>query len=137
MVQLRDSRTKALSEYQKGIAKARLNVKVAKPKTLPEYLEPREVEALILQAAQAQARLIMLTQWRAGLRISEALKLRVPDLSFDADNPTVRVGEGKGRKPRYVPMHPELGAAFRSYLDYSTARRGPIFHASRSRPGAG
>jgi integrase/recombinase XerD len=105
---------------------------VAQRKTLPEYLEPREVEALILQAAQAQARLLMLTQWRAGLRISEALKLEVADLSFDADNPTLRIGEGKGKKPRLVPMHSELGAAFRNFLGYSSTRRGRIFNTSRS-----
>lgn len=90
--------------------------------SLPEYLEVREVDALLVQAAHAQARLIMLTQWRAGLRVSEALDLEVSDLNFDSDNPTVRVRQGKGGKARFVPLHPELAAAFRNFLDYSNAK---------------
>ncbi len=40
---------------------------------LPEYLERDEVNALIAAAPNPRARLIMLEQWRAGLRVSEAL----------------------------------------------------------------
>ncbi len=58
---------------------------------LPEYLLPDQVEALMKQAPNAQAEVLMLTQWRAGLRISEALGLEVGDLvdtidpDWDAD----------------------------------------------------
>ena len=54
----------------------------------------------------------MLTQWRAGLRVSEALALDVSDLSLDSDLPTIRVRSGKGSRSRVVPVHPELAAAF-------------------------
>jgi integrase/recombinase XerC len=74
----------------------------------------------------------MLVEWRAGLRISEALALEIPDLSFDQDNPAVRVRRGKGDKSRFVPMHPELAAAFRNFLDYSNTKRGRIFNVCRS-----
>ena len=37
---------------------------------LPEYLEMAEVNALIAAASNPKARLIMLEQWRAGLRVS-------------------------------------------------------------------
>jgi integrase len=114
------------------ILQSRASGDVAKRESLPEYLERSEVEALITLAPQAQARLIMLSQWRAGLRISEALTLEVSDLNFDPDNPTVRVRRGKGDKARLVPMHPELAGAFRSFLDYSNAKRGRLFTASRS-----
>ncbi len=77
---------------------------------LPEYLLSDQVEALMKQAPNAQAEVLMLTQWRAGLRISEALGLEVGDLDFadDGDNVTLRVRRGKGNKPRFVPLHPEL-----------------------------
>jgi integrase len=74
----------------------------------------------------------MLTQWRAGLRVSEALALEVTDLNFGHNNPTVRVRRGKGNRARFVPMHPELAAAFKNFLDYSNAKRGRIFSACRS-----
>ena len=47
---------------------------------LPEYLEMAEVNALIAAAPNPKARLIMLEQWRAGLRVSEALALEARDL---------------------------------------------------------
>jgi integrase len=101
-------------------------------KNSPEYLEPGQVEALLVQACHAQARLLMLAQWRAGLRVSEALALEVVDLKFGDSNPTVRVRSEKGNKTRLIPLHPELAAAFRNFLDYSNTRRGRIFSANRS-----
>ena len=86
----------------------------------------------MVQAPHAQARLVMLAQWRAGLRVSEALALEVADLDFAATNPTVRVRKGKGNKSRMVPLHPELTVAFRNFLDYSNTRRGKIFFANRT-----
>ena len=55
---------------------------------LPEYLERDEVNALIAAAPNPRARLIMLEQWRAGLRVSEALALEARDLHLDSDRPT-------------------------------------------------
>ena len=41
-------------------------------KRIPEYLEPDEVNAIIRAAPNPKAKLLMLEQWRAGLRVSEA-----------------------------------------------------------------
>ena len=73
----------------------------------------------------------MLCQWRAGLRISEALALEVRDLNF-TDNPTLWVRQGKGSKSRIVPMHAELSGALHTFLGYTDVRRGPLFTPSRS-----
>ena len=54
-------------------------------KTLPEYLEAHQVETLIWAAPNPRARLLFLIEWRAGLRISEALALQARDLSLDGD----------------------------------------------------
>ncbi len=67
---------------------------------LPEYLEFAEVNALIAAGPNPKAKLIMLEQWRAGLRVSEALALEARDLHLDSDRPTLVVRQGKGRKPR-------------------------------------
>ena len=42
----------------------------------------------------------MLEQWRAGLRVSEALDIEVRDLSLDTSTPTLRVRSGKGGASR-------------------------------------
>ena len=103
-----------------------------KPKPLPQYLEAHEVNAIIRAADDPRARLLMTEQWRAGLRVSEALALEVADLSLDTDSPTLRVRSGKGRKARVVPVHPELAAAFRMALSYGTVSDGRIIEAHRS-----
>lgn len=46
-----------------------------KGSSLLEYLESTEIQALIAAAPNPQARLLILIQWRAGLRVSEALAL--------------------------------------------------------------
>ena len=101
-------------------------------KKLPEYLEAHEAQALIRAADDPRARLLMMEQWRAGLRVSEALALEVADLSLDAELPTIRVRQGKGRKSRIVPVHPELGAAFSVALSYGNISEGRIIEAHRS-----
>ena len=113
------------------VLQQRASGSVAQRSTLPEYLEPSEVESLIHAAPHGQARLIMLAQWRAGLRVSEAVALEVADLSLDGDRPTLRVRRGKGSKDRIVPVHPELAAAFRQVIDFAGVRRGPLVSATR------
>ena len=102
------------------------------PKRLPEYLESDEVDAVIRAVEDPRAKLLMLTQWRAGLRVSEELALDVSDLSLDSDLPTIRVRSGKGRKARVVPVHPELAAVFRMALSYGNIAEGRLIEAHRS-----
>ena len=99
---------------------------------LPEYLEAHEIDALIRAAPNPRARLLFLIEWRAGLRISEALDLEVSDLSLNAENPTLRVRSGKGRRSRVVPVHPELATAFRLALSYGTVSDGRLVDVHRS-----
>ena len=80
---------------------------------LPEYLEADEVWAIVRAAVDPRARHLMLEQWRAGLRVSEALALEDSDLSLESNKPTLRVCSGKGRRSRVVPVHPELAAVSR------------------------
>ena len=91
---------------------------------LPEYLEAHEVDALIRAAPNPRARLLFLIEWRAGLRISEALAVEARDLSLDTDRPTIRVRQGKGSKARIVPVHAELHAALTSALQFGNVGRG-------------
>ena len=110
--------TKGESQRRRRIVQSRASGNVARRQTLPEYLEPSEVHALIEAAPHGDARLLMEIQWRAGLRISEALALEVADLHLAADPPVLRVRQGKGRKDRLVPIHSELLAALDNHICY-------------------
>ena len=89
-------------------SRSRFTKSPRKSKALPEFLEQAEVEALLRHAPHPQARLLMLMQWRAGLRVSEAIAITPADLTLESDQPTMRVRLGKGAKDRVAPIHPEL-----------------------------
>ena len=100
---------------------------------LPEYLESHEIDALLRAASNPRARLLFLIEWRAGLRISEALAVETHDLSLDTDRPTIRVRRGKGSRARIVPMHAELHAALTSALQFGNVGQDDrLVRASRS-----
>ena len=103
-----------------------------KGSNLPEYLERAEIEAVIAAAPNPLAKLLMLEQWRAGLRVSEALALEKRDLFLDSDRPTLRVRRGKGNKTRVVPMHPELQTALIAATSYGAIGQGQLIDVSRT-----
>ena len=102
---------------------------------LPHYLEPREIDILIDYAATDSkiAANFLLTMWRAGLRVSEAINLEARDLRFKTDRPQLHIRNAKGHKERYVPAHPELRRTLTEHCQY-TKRRGtlPLFIVERS-----
>lgn len=57
---------------------------------------------------------VLLLLYATGLRIGEALRLRLGDVDLEAD--TILVRETKFGKSRVVPFSPALGEAFRVYL---------------------
>ena len=69
-----------------------------KVKEPPEYLDKPEVDALMAAAPNPRARLLMLLQWRAGLRVSEAIAIERRDLSLGVDRPT-RAGQARQGLP--------------------------------------
>ena len=89
------------------------------------------LNALIAAAPNPKARLVMLEQWRAGLRVSEALALEARDLHLDSDRPTLVVRQGKGRKPRVVPVHPELQTALTAATSFGRVGQGRLIAVSR------
>ena len=100
-------------------------------KKLPVVLEVFEVDRLLQQPdittdLGLRDRAMLETAYAAGLRVSEVLDLRLPDL--DLEERIVRV-RGKGRKERLVPIGREAAAWLSRYLEGSrrrlAARRSP------------
>ncbi len=84
-------------------------VRARKPKRLPVVLTREEVAA-VLARLEGVPRLVGTVLYGSGLRLLEALALRVKDLDFDRGEITVR--DGKGRKDRRTM----LAAALREPL---------------------
>jgi site-specific recombinase XerD len=74
----------------------------------PEPLTPDEVWALVDACGRGPAgrrnRALIVTMWRAGLRVSEAIALAPKDVDLDRGH--VRVLHGKGDKSRIVALDP-------------------------------
>ena len=77
-----------------------------KPQKLPVVLSPEEVLQFLDCVAGTKHRAILTTCYAAGLRISEAVRLTVPDI--DSARMVIRVDQGKGQKDRYVMLSPKL-----------------------------
>jgi site-specific recombinase XerD len=88
------------------------------PGTLPAILSREEIERLIAHAANPKHRTMLLTIYSAGLRLNEALHLRVTDI--DSARMTIRVEQGKGGKDRYTVLSRRLRETLRAY--WTTAR---------------
>lgn len=102
-----------LPEYRRGRAPANKGKRYP-----PEILTAAEISAL-LEAfpggpSGARARALVVLLWRSGLRIAEALALRVQDVDVDARAITVLCG--KGAKRRVVGVDPQALGYLRDWL---------------------
>jgi integron integrase len=89
-------------------------VRVRKPKRLPVVLTPEEVAA-VLGRLHGVHRLVGHLLYGAGLRLNEALRLRVKDVDFARNEVTVRAGKGDRDRRTMLPaaLHGPLAAQVR------------------------
>lgn len=81
-------------------------------KRLPVVLSRREVAEVLLRMDGVEG-LVTRLMYGTGMRVNEALSLRVQDLSFDRSEITVH---GKGNKVRRVPFPAKLQSAVEQHL---------------------
>ncbi len=91
---------------------------VREPRRLPVVLSPEEV-ARLLDAARSSSpgglkyRAVLSVAYGAGLRASEVVSLKLPDI--DSERMVIRVEPGKGRKDRYAMLSEHLLHLLRTY----------------------
>ena len=83
------------------------------PKTLPVVLSRAEVLHFLGCVEDIKHQAILTTCYAAGLRISEAVRLKAN--SLDTQRMVIPVAQGKGRKDRYVMLSPKLHDMLREY----------------------
>jgi integron integrase len=86
-----------------------------KPQRLPTVLTVGEVNALLANLHDDDAGLVARLLYGTGMRLMEALRLRVKDVEFARGQITVR--EGKGGKDRVTVLPTQLVAPLRAHLD--------------------
>lgn len=91
-----------------------LRVPAKRSGRLPEPLSRDEVARLLAASKyNAKHRMLLMTAYAAGLRVSELVHLQVPDIH--SQRMLIRVNQGKGRKDRYTLLSPRLLCELRGY----------------------
>lgn len=84
-------------------------------KKLPNILSIEEVKRLFECAANLKHRVLLKTVYSAGLRISEAVKLKPRHIESDPSRMMIRIEQGKGKKDRYTVLSKYLLDELRLY----------------------
>ena len=84
------------------------------PNKVPTVLSPQEVFVFLDAIGGVKNRTVLTVCYGAGLRISEAVALRVRDI--DSARMLLRVENGKGGKPRFALLSPRLLEILRAYF---------------------
>lgn len=83
------------------------------PVPLPYVYSVEEVERLLKAPANPRDRLLLMTTYATGMRVSEVVKFQVVDI--ESDRMMIRVNQGKGKKDRYTVLSTRLLAELRDY----------------------
>jgi integron integrase len=86
----------------------------SKQRHIPSVLSPQEVQ-FILSHLEGRNKLIIQLLYGSGLRINEALRLRVNDIDFNLM--TVTVHDGKGRKDRTTLLSASVVGPLKAQID--------------------
>jgi len=103
--------------YEITLGRPRATFRVPLPKgaqKLPDILSREEVARLLAATTTLKHRVLLMTTYAGGLRVSEVVRLRVSDI--DAPRMVIRVEQGKGRKDRYTLLSSRLLDALRQYV---------------------
>jgi site-specific recombinase XerD len=101
-------------------------------KRLPNVLSKEEVTRLIDAAPNPKHRLLLMLLYSSGLRVGEAVRLRIDDI--DVERGLVRVRDGKGGKDRYTLLSTKALAVMRAYREIFGSRRWVFEGGRRGRP---
>ncbi|MBC8389027.1 MAG: site-specific integrase [Actinobacteria bacterium] len=102
--------------YRKTLGRENLALSIPlrkNPKPLPEVFSPDELVRLFSCIKNRKHKVMIMTAYSGGLRISELIKLRVSDI--DSKRMMIRIENGKGGRDRYTILSPRLLEELRSY----------------------
>lgn len=87
--------------------------RIKREKKLPVVLSYAEVQAILSGIGNIKHRAVLTTIYSAGLRLSEALHLKLTDI--DSQRMMIRVDQGKGNKDRYTILAQRTLDVLREY----------------------
>jgi len=79
----------------------------------PDIISKEEVKRIIQAPRNLKHRLLLMLIYSAGLRVSEAVTLKLKDLDFERN--LIHIQLGKGKKDRFVMLSRTIWAAYQEY----------------------
>jgi len=101
-------------KVMKGQRKIYMIDRPRKETFLPEVLSQEEVVKILNATENLKHKAILMTIYSAGLRISEAINLKIKDI--DSGRMQIRVEQGKGKKDRYTLLGNKTLEVLRKYF---------------------
>lgn len=95
----------AIKFFYQDVIEKQVNLTIARakePKHLPVVLSRAEIKRMLVVTENLKHRLLLAVAYGAGLRISEALNLKVADI--DAEELSIHIKDGKGKKDRITVL---------------------------------
>jgi site-specific recombinase XerD len=83
------------------------------PRKLPVVLSLEEVARFLGAISCLKHRVLLMTAYATGLRVSEVTQLRIADI--DSQRMVIRIRQAKGQKDRFVVLSPRLLEILRHY----------------------
>jgi integrase/recombinase XerD len=84
------------------------------PKKLPDVLAEEELVAIFSSVSNLKHRVLLMTSYSMGLRVSELVSLKLADI--DSKRMMVHIRLGKGKKDRFVPLSKKVLTILREYV---------------------
>jgi integrase/recombinase XerD len=107
----------AIKKYFVGVLVREWNTQMfPRPKSnheLPDIISKEEVQRIIEKVRMVKYKAFFIFLYATGMRISEALAVRVKDI--DSERLQIKIQKGKGHKDRYVDVPMELIEILREY----------------------
>jgi len=108
----------AIKFYYEKVLKGRRRVylieRPREEKYLPEVLSQEEVKLLLNATDNLKHKAILMTIYSGGLRVSEAVNLKIKDI--DSNRMQIRVSQSKGKKDRYTLLSKKALEILRKYV---------------------
>jgi len=93
---------------------------IAKSKTLPVVFSQGEIKLILKTPKLLKHRILFAIIYDCGLRIQEAINLKITDVDFDRQQ--VHIRQSKHKKDRYVPVSPLVLRGLSDYLNSSNPK---------------
>ncbi len=90
-------------------------LRIAEPRALPMVLSRAEVQSVLAAVREPRFRACLRLMYHCGLRVGEAVRLRINDIHGRENPPRLHIRDGKGGKDRYVPIAAPMIAELRQW----------------------